>query len=173
MGAAILFIILISGCRQKVQDIPPDLTSERNRRKEALLRLNRYMVMRNQDLIARFVNRTGWKMNKSLTGLWYEIYVPGTGIRVTADDAVQYSYTSTLLDGTLLDSVSISSPKTVRTGRGEIERGLEEIFPLMKEGGRARVIIPPHLAYGNPGELNTDAPGSVILYDVYLIKVIK
>jgi len=52
MGAAILFIILISGCRQKVQDIPPDLTSERNRRKEALLRLNRYMVMRNQDLIA-------------------------------------------------------------------------------------------------------------------------
>jgi FKBP-type peptidyl-prolyl cis-trans isomerase FkpA len=166
----ILFIVaFLSSCFQPVQEDLPDLSVERNKKKEAFIKLNRYVARKNQDLIERFLERTGWKMKKTETGLWYEIYSIGKGKPVIKDCIVWYSYNSTLLDGTFCDSVSVEKPKTIKVGQGRVESGLEEALLLLKVGDRARFIIPPHLAYGNFGDGAKIPPGAIIIYDVYLI----
>jgi FKBP-type peptidyl-prolyl cis-trans isomerase len=169
-AALIIFIFLVY-CKRSVQETPHDFNSERIKKKEALIKLNKYVVRRNQDLIERFVERTEPRMKKTGTGLWYHIYTPGKGKPAIKGKIIEYSYSVKILDGTFCDSVSISNPKSIKIGQGGVESGLEEGFLLLREGDHARFIIPPHLAYGNFGYGARIPPGAVIIYDVILIKV--
>jgi FKBP-type peptidyl-prolyl cis-trans isomerase len=172
----LIFIILVLSillvlCKRTVQEIPPDFNGERIRKKEALIRLNKYIVRRNQDLIERFVERTDPDMKKTETGLWYRITTTGNARKVKKGDVIEYSCIIKLLDGTFQDSVSVFNPKSIKIGQGGVESGLEEAFLLMHEGDQARFIIPPHLAFGNFGYGTEIPPGAIIIYDVSLLKV--
>jgi FKBP-type peptidyl-prolyl cis-trans isomerase FkpA len=169
--AALIICVFLFYCKRSVQETPHDYTSERNKKKEALIKLNKYIVRRNQDLIERFVERTDTGMKKTGTGLWYRIYTHGEGKPVTKGKIIEYSYYVKMLDGTFCDSVSLSNPKSFRIGQGGVESGLEEEFLLLREGDHARFIIPPHLAHGMFGDGTKIPPGAVIIYDVILIKV--
>jgi FKBP-type peptidyl-prolyl cis-trans isomerase FkpA len=169
--AVLIFIIFFISCKNSVQEIPYDSSAARLKKKEALIKLNKYVVRRNSDLIERFVERTEPEMKKTGTGLWYHIYTSGKGKPVTKGKTIEYSYSIKILDGTICDSVSLSNPKRIKVGQGGIESGLEEAFLLLSEGDHARFIIPPHLAYGNFGNGVNIPRGAIIIYDVILIKV--
>ncbi len=169
----LIILIFLVFCKRTVQEIPPDYNSERIKKKEAFIKLNKYLVRRNQDLIERFVERTDPGMKKTETGLWYHIYSLGIGKKVSNGDIIEYSYNVNILDGTFCDSVSVKNPKRIKIGQGRVESGLEEALLLLHEGDHARFIIPPHLAYGNFGYENKIPPGAVIIYDVMLLKVHK
>ena len=166
-----IFFTIFLSCRHHVQEDNSELAIERNKKKEALISLNRYTTIRNQELIERFLERSGWKMKKTDTGLWYEIYNPGNGKAVKSGDTISYLFNATLLDGTFCDSTSIGNPARIISGQGSVISGLEEAFLLMKEGDKARFIIPPHLAHGNFGKGTKYPPGAIIIYNVSLIKV--
>ena len=166
-----IFITILISCKHPAQEDNSELAIERNKKKEALINLNRYTTIRNQELIQRFLDRSGWEMKKTETGLWYEIYYPGNGNSVKAGSTISYLFTATLLDGSFCDSVSIDNPAKIISGQGSVVSGLEEAFLLMKEGDKARFIVPPHLAYGNTGEGTKYPPGSIIIYNISLIKV--
>ena len=110
-------------------------------------------------------------MKKTDTGLWYEIYNPGNGKSANAGNTISYLFTSTLLDGSFCDSVSISNPARIILGQGSVISGLEEAFLLLKEGDKARFIIPPHLAHGNFGDGPKYPPGATIIFNISLLKV--
>jgi len=170
---SLLIFFFILSCKSKVQEAPPDLSHERMKRKEALIKLNKYVARRNQDLIYRFIERTGWNMKSTGTGLWYEIIIPGKGRPVSENSTVNFCYNILLLDGTFCDSVSSDNPKIMKVGRGGVESGLEEALLLLKEGDHARFIIPPHLAHGNFGDGDKIPPGATIIYELTLLKVDK
>lgn len=167
----VFFIIILFSCKHPVQEDNSYLITERNRKKEALINLNRYATIRNQELIERFIERSGWKMKKTETGLWYEIYDHGKGKPVKAGNTISYLFTASLLDGTFCDSASLNNPAKIKLGRGSVVSGLEEAFLLMKEGDKAHIIIPPHLAHGNFGEGSKYPPGAIILYDISLLTI--
>ena len=167
----ILTFLLFNSCKHNVQEDRPDSSAERNKRKEAFIRVNRYVIARNEDLIDRFVERTGWNMKKTDTGLRYEIYSTGHGTPAETGNIIRYSYTARLLDGTFCDSVPADTPSTIKIGQGGVASGLEEAFLLLREGDRARLIIPPHLGQGNSGDGGKYPPGAIILYDVLLNRV--
>ncbi len=146
---------------------------ERHRQvsEETLIKTNRYLVEKDEERIRKFIRRHGWHMQKTGTGLWYEIYHHGTGPRVTSGKKVTILYTVRLLDGTLVYSSEESGPKVFTAGHGGVESGLEQGILLLRGGDKARFILPPLLAYGVPGDHKKIPPRSVIIYDLAVTNV--
>jgi len=164
-----VFLLALS-CRNNVPDATTD-PIEAKRKNEALINMNTYVAKRNQELIERFVNRTGLNMKETGSGLWYEVYYHGNGDSARYGDIVAISYNLRLLDGTLVDSTSESKPKIFVVGKGGVEAGIEEGILLLQEGDSVRFILPPHLAFGNFGDQQKIPPSAFLFYDLCLIGV--
>jgi FKBP-type peptidyl-prolyl cis-trans isomerase FkpA len=136
-----------------------------------LVPANKYLVKKNQQNIINFVHRRGWDMKETSTGLWYMIYKSGQGTRAIKGNLITLSYTVFLLDGSICYSSDSLGLKTFRIGSGHVESGLEEAALLLRQGDKARIIIPPYLAYGLLGDNNKIPPRSTILYDVTVIQL--
>ncbi len=163
--------ILLATCGNNTQEVPENSFTEAKKKNESLMKMNNYVAKRNQELIERFVRRTGLDMEETGSGLWFGIYSHGNGKSVDKGNLVEISYILKLLDGTPVDSASESKPKIFRAGRGGVEAGVEEGILLLHEGDRAWFIIPPHLAFGNFGDQQKIPPGAFLFYDLYLVGV--
>ncbi|XP_053323609.1 peptidyl-prolyl cis-trans isomerase FKBP9 [Spea bombifrons] len=97
-------------------------------------------------------------------------YVPENCERRTqVGDYIRYHYNGTLLDGTFFDS-SYSRNHTYDTyiGKGYVIAGMDEGLLGVCTGEKRRVIIPPHLAYGEEGR--GKIPGSAVLvFDIHVM----
>jgi FKBP-type peptidyl-prolyl cis-trans isomerase len=175
MKASVYFLfigtIMVSSCRNRVQEASPDFSAVKARKNETLIKMNNYVARRNQDLIKQFVKRTSLEMSETGSGLWFGIYKEGNGILAKEGNIVNISYVLRLLDGTVVDSATITNPKTFRLGKGGVEPGLEEGMLLLRSGDHARFILPPHLAFGNFGDQKKIPPGAFLFYDLYLLGV--
>jgi FKBP-type peptidyl-prolyl cis-trans isomerase len=100
------------------------------------------------------------------SGLQYKIISAGTGKKPTAADTVTVNYRGTLIDGAEFDS-SYARGKPATFPLNGVIAGWTEGVQLMQEGGKAQLVIPPALAYGDKGEL----AGQVLVFEVELIKV--
>lgn len=139
--------------------------------REELVNVNRQMVAREADLIESYSRRRGWNMQKTGSGLRYQVYENGSGERVETGSRVEISYTVSLLDGTVCYSSESDGNKIFRPGRGETEAGLEEGILLLRQGDKARFVIPSYLAHGLIGDQNRIPPRSIIVYELEVIKV--
>ena len=163
----VLFTVL--SCKAPVQEQQEAPNKEVQ---QSLLETNRYMRERHRDQIIAFAERAGWNMTETSTGLWYEILRRGNGPAVQRDKLVTYAFETRLLNGKVCYSAKADDPKKIISGKGNIEAGLEEGLRLMREGGKARFMIPPHLGHGNFGDRQC-IPGSTVLIitvDVLTVK---
>ncbi len=160
--------MLLTSCKPPVQenDAGPDETVQRS-----LIETNQYMRERHRDHMMAFADRAGWEMTETSTGLWYEILRRGTGQPVEKDRLVKYAYETRLLNGNVCYAADTADPKKIIAGKGNIEAGLEEGLRLMREGGRARFLIPPHLGHGNFGDRQCIPGSSVLLITVEVLEV--
>lgn len=138
---------------------------------ETLIKVNKYLVGQDADMIRKYIKRRDWQMKSTETGLWYMIYEKGNGVHAITNKIATIKYKVYLLDGTLCYTSEKLGPKKFTLGKGGIERGLEEGLLLMHVGDKARFILPPHLAQGLTGDGNKIPPRSIILYDVELIQI--
>ncbi|XP_035424412.1 peptidyl-prolyl cis-trans isomerase FKBP10 isoform X1 [Cygnus atratus] len=90
--------------------------------------------------------------------------------RAVTGDFVRYHYNGTLMDGTLFDS-SYSRNHTYNTyiGKGYIIPGMDQGLQGVCMGERRRVVIPPHLAYGENGAGDKIPGSAVLIFDVHVI----
>jgi FKBP-type peptidyl-prolyl cis-trans isomerase FkpA len=106
------------------------------------------------------------------SGVIYIEQKAGTGDAPKATDKVKVHYTGKLTDGTVFDS--------------SVERGQPATFPLnqvikcwtegvqqMKVGGKAKIICPADVAYGDRGAPPKIKPGSTLQFDVELLEIVK
>lgn len=104
------------------------------------------------------------------SGLQYVVIEEGTGETPNPGDLVKVHYIGTLEDGTKFDSsVDRGEPIQFVLGRGQVIPGWDEGIGLMKVGGRARLIIPPDLAYGEQGAGGVIPPNATLNFDVELV----
>ena len=54
---------------------------------------------------------------------------------------------------------------------GNVIKGWQEGLQLMKEGGKATLVIPSELGYGDQGSGETIPPGATLKFEVELFKV--
>jgi len=112
------------------------------------------------------------------SGLQYELVSEGTGEKPDLYDIVRVNYRGTTVDGTVFDTTyasdaSDSSGKPVEIPLDKVIRGWSEGICMMKEGGKAKLYIPPNLAYGSRGAGNAIGPNTVIIFDVELLAIVK
>ena len=139
--------------------------------KEEYMKANQYLVQKDAEQIKSYVERRGWDMTQTKTGLWYMIYQKGNGANAKDGSIISLSYTATLLDGTQCYNSEESGPKEFMIGKGGVESGLEEGVLLLKEGDKAKFIIPPHLGHGLLGDNNKIPPRAIIVYDVEVLSI--
>ena len=95
----------------------------------------------------------------------------GTGASPAATDKVKVNYTGTLVNGTVFDSSA---------GRGPAEFPLNQVvkcwteaLQLMKVGGKAKVVCPPEIAYGDKGSPPVIPGNAVLTFEVELLDIVK
>jgi peptidylprolyl isomerase len=68
-------------------------------------------------------------------------------------------------------SYNRGEPLQFRLGVGQVISGWDTGVQGMKVGGRRRLVIPPHLAYGDRGAGGVIAPGETLIFVVDLVGV--
>ena len=106
------------------------------------------------------------------SGLQIILKHEGTGELPVPGNVLSVHYSGYLSDSTLFDS-SLQRGVPVRfvLGASQVIRGWDEGFALLKEGSKARMILPPWLAYGEKGA-GPIPPDETIFFDVELLEVI-
>ena len=139
--------------------------------KEMLLRVNKFLVQKDIELIKSYAERRGWEMEVTESGLFYDIYESNDGERAEDGMSIRINYMVSLLDGTLCYSSEQDGAKEFLLGKSYEISGLEQGVAIMHEGEKARFIIPPHLAYGLLGDEKRIPAWSIIVYEVELLEV--
>lgn len=97
----------------------------------------------------------------------------GTGeSAVKKGDTILIHYSGTLTDGTKFDSsYDRGEPFETVIGSGAVIKGWDEGVPGMKIGGKRRLTIPAHLAYGEEGRPPTIPQNATLVFEVELVDI--
>ncbi|MCI5122789.1 MAG: FKBP-type peptidyl-prolyl cis-trans isomerase, partial [Candidatus Electrothrix sp. AUS4] len=106
------------------------------------------------------------------SGLQYKVMTGGKGDKPSATDTVKVHYKGTLLDGTEFDSsYKRNEPASFRVD--QVIPGWTEALQLMAPGSKYMLYLPPELAYGDRGAPPAIEPGSLLIFEVELIEIVK
>jgi FKBP-type peptidyl-prolyl cis-trans isomerase len=109
---------------------------------------------------------------KQPTGFLYKEVKAGTGGSPKATDKVKVHYRGTLTDGTVFDS-SIDRGEPVTFSLSGVIPCWTQGLQLMKTGGKARLVCPSELAYGDAGSPPKIKGGSTLVFEVELLSIEK
>ena len=105
-------------------------------------------------------------------GIMYKILEQGTGRIAQNGKTVKVHYTGTFESGEVFDSsVKRGEPIEFVLGAGKVIKGWDEGLKLFKEGGKGKLFIPYHLAYGERG-IGPIPPKSNLIFEIELVQVL-
>lgn len=107
-------------------------------------------------------------VQKTDSGLLYEVIEEGTGKQPTIESTVEVHYVGTTIDGKVFDQ---SRDNPIKFPLGNVIQGWQEGLQLMKEGAKYKLYIPSELAYGERGMPGSIEPNSVLIFEVELVSV--
>lgn len=163
-----IFFLLFASCQQKKQDKPHINPYQY---KHQLIEANRILSVSEDVQIDDYIARKGWKMQKTQTGLRYWIYKKGTGQQVQMMDIVRLRYRVELINGYVCYDHKENEFEEIQIGRSTAPPGLEQGLLMMREGDRAKLILPSHLGYGLLGDLDRIPAKAILIYDVEVLQV--
>lgn len=101
-----------------------------------------------------------------------ENIAPGTGASPKRGDTVTVHYTGWLTDGTKFDSsVDRDEPFSFVLGAGQVIQGWDQGVASLRVGDKARLTIPPELAYGPQGYAGAIPPNATLIFEVELLSI--
>lgn len=120
-----------------------------------------------------YLTANGITATQHCSGLFYKIETGGTGKNPEPCSNVAASYVGKLTDGTVFDQ----SPNPVSFSLQQVIAGWTNGVPLIKEGGKIILYIPPSLGYGSRGVQNANGsyvipPNAVLIFEVSLAQVL-
>lgn len=118
-------------------------------------------------------NKLRKEVTTTASGLQYEVMKRGDGTASPkATDKVEVHYHGTLISGEIFDS-SVERGQPAQFGLNQVIAGWTEGLQYMKEGDKFKFFIPAELAYGDRGAGATIKPGSTLIFEVELLKILK
>jgi FKBP-type peptidyl-prolyl cis-trans isomerase FkpA len=118
--------------------------------------------------IQAYATANGIAATKHSSGIYYQIVNPGSGPTPTLTSKIYINYTGRFLTGAIFEqgSNSLNDPWMLQ---GLIE-GWQIGVPLIKKGGKIKLIIPSAYAYGCNGR-GAIPSNTVLHFDIDLIDV--
>ncbi len=106
------------------------------------------------------------------SGLQYEVMKRGTGtVSPKETDKVEVHYHGTLINGDVFDS-SVERGQPATFGLNQVIKGWTEGLQYMHEGDKYKFFIPSELAYGDRSAGPKIKPGSTLVFEVELLKIL-
>lgn len=123
------------------------------------------------ELLQVYLDENNIDAEPTQSGLYYIETLEGTGSFPNFGNTITVHYEGKFLDGEIFDSsISRGEPFSFTLGVGQVISGWDEGVSYMKNGGKARLIIPSNLAYGS--EDHGSIPGySTLIFDVELLSI--
>jgi len=106
---------------------------------------------------------------KTESGLIYRELRPGAGASPKATDTVEVHYRGTLTDGKEFDSSYDGEPLEFPLNR--VIRAWTEGVQMMKVGGKAQLVCPANLAYGERGAPPDIPGGATLVFEIELLGI--
>lgn len=98
--------------------------------------------------------------------------VVGHGASPQTGQTVIVHYTGTLTSGEKFDSsVDRGKPFNFVIGQGQVIKGWDVGVATMKVGGKRKLTIPSHMAYGARGVPGVIPPNATLVFDVELLDI--
>jgi len=105
---------------------------------------------------------------KTASGMIYKEIKAGTGAQPKPTDIVKVHYVGTLTDGKEFDS-SIKRGEAVELPLSQVFPCWTEGIPMMKVGGKAKLVCPSETAYGDRGRPPVIPGGATLVFEVELL----
>ena len=111
-------------------------------------------------------------MITTASGLQIIVLQKGSGQEAQMGNIVSVHYTGQFENGTKFDSsVDRGQPFQFTLSKGQVIDGWIEGVSGMRIGEKRKLIIPPHLAYGEQGHPGGIPPNSTLIFEVELLGV--
>ena len=107
---------------------------------------------------------------RTSSGLIYSELKAGTGDMPTPTDVVKVNYEGRLMDGTVFDR-SRGTPASFPLNG--VIKCWSEGLQKMKVGGKAKLVCPADIAYGDTGSPPLIKPGAPLVFEVELLEIVK
>jgi FKBP-type peptidyl-prolyl cis-trans isomerase FklB len=161
---------LLKGVEDALSGAKPLVNSRQ--RQVALADIRAKRAEENLEKSKAFLAANGQKEGVKMlpSGLQYKEIRAGEGKSPGPTSTVVVNYRGTLIDGSEFDS-SYERGKPAKFQLKKVIKGWAEALPLMKEGAKWELFIPPELAYGKRSPRNRIPPNSALIYEVELIAV--
>jgi len=134
--------------------------------------------------LEKYLSDNKIKVKPTESGLYYIELKKGNGAKAEKGKKVKVNYTGKLTNGTVFDTSVEAEAKKANAynperpyepiefplGSGAVIPGWDEGIGMMKVGGKARLVIPSKLAYGERGN-GPIPPCAVLVFEVELVAV--
>jgi FKBP-type peptidyl-prolyl cis-trans isomerase FkpA len=136
--------------------------------------------------LEKYLSDNKIKVKPTESGLFFIETKKGTGTKAEKGKKVKVNYTGKLTNGTIFDTSVEKDAKTAgifndkrpyepitfTLGQGEVIPGWDEGISMMKVGGKAKLVIPSVLGYGERGAGGGAIPPcAVLVFEVELVGV--
>ncbi len=109
---------------------------------------------------------------KTASGLVFVPIKEGTGPQPKETDTVKVHYTGTLIEGKVFDS-SVKRGEPAEFPLNQVIKCWTEGVGKMKVGGKAKLVCPSAIAYGDMGRPPTIPGGATLVFEVELLEIKK
>lgn len=147
--------------------------------------MEQVQIANEKAAIKAYISEEGINAEVTEEGLYYEITKPGNGVKPQVGQNVRVNYTGYLMDGTVFDTSVEEAAKEANVyspnrsyepygfplGQGSVIRGWDIGIGLLSEGGKATLIIPSPLAYGNRASGALIKANSTLVFTVELVEI--
>jgi FKBP-type peptidyl-prolyl cis-trans isomerase len=121
------------------------------------------------QLLNEYLQKNNIDIEPTISGMYYIETEKGTGPAPIPGKMVAIHYEAYFLNGQTFDSsYGRREPLKFRLGAMQVIQGLEEGVARMRKGGRATLIIPSPLAYGDQ-QVGPVPPFATLIFEVWLV----
>lgn len=152
---------LLTSCGTDVQT--KQFAEKQSKLSDNLVEANKSFVKNEAKEIDDFIKQHGYEMEKTETGLRYNIVSESKGDKAEPGDLVTLKYQMQLLNGTVCYSSDSTGLMSFKVDQEDVPNGFHQAVQLMRKGDKAQIVMPAHLAYGLTGD-QKKIPGESALY---------